>query len=297
MSILENCTLCPRRCGVNRKSGEIGFCGADGNIKIARCDLHFWEEPCISGKSGSGTVFFSHCGMRCVYCQNYKISHGGVGKTVSTDELAERFLLLQDKGANNINLVTPTHYAPQIIDAVSAARKNGLRLPVIYNSSGYESVETVRMLAGTVDVYLPDLKYFDDGYAVRYSSARDYFDTASRAIEEMFSQVGKCVFDKNGIIKKGVIVRHLMLPGLLSDSKRIIGYLFSTFGDDIFISIMNQYTPVSTIPASFCELRKKISETDYGSLIDYAIELGVENAYIQEGDTAKESFIPDFSGE
>ncbi|MCR4718840.1 MAG: radical SAM protein [Firmicutes bacterium] len=297
MRILSSCTLCPRRCGTDRESGKIGFCGADNTIKIARCDLHFWEEPCISGKNGSGTVFFSHCSMRCVYCQNHKISHLGMGKTVSVSELADCFLTLSEKGANNINLVTPTHYVPQIIEAANIAKSNGLTLPIIYNSSGYENTETIKMLDGTVDVYLPDMKYFDDRYALRYSGAKNYFEIASRAISEMFSQVGKCVFDERGIIKKGVIVRHLLLPHLLFDSKKIIDYLFKTYGDDIFISIMNQYTPVATLPKAFPELGEKISEKYYNSLVDYAVKLGIKNAYIQEGETAKESFIPEFFGE
>lgn len=297
MGILKSCTLCPRRCGTDRESGKVGFCGADDKIKIARCDLHFWEEPCISGKNGSGTVFFSHCPMRCVYCQNHKISHLGVGKTVSVYGLADCFLTLFKKGANNINLVTPTHYVPQIIDAVAIARKKGLTLPIIYNSSGYENAETIKMLDGTIDVYLPDLKYFDDRYAIRYSGAKNYFKIASSAIDEMFSQVGKCVFDENGIIKRGVIVRHLMLPHLLFDSKKIIDYLFKTYGDDIFISIMNQYTPLKTLPKDFPELNETISKRYYNSLIDYALSLGIKNAYIQDGETAKESFIPEFSGE
>ena len=297
MDILEKCTLCPKNCGVNRKNGEIGFCGAGNKVKIARCDLHFWEEPCISGENGSGTVFFSHCNLRCVYCQNYKISHMGVGKTVSTEELAKAFLNLQEKGANNINLVTPTHYVPQIIDAVTLARKNGLTLPILYNSSGYENVETIKMLHGIVDIYLPDLKYFDDKYAERYSGIKNYFDIASRAISEMFESVGKCVFDGNGIIKKGVIVRHMMLPHLMFDSKKVIDYLFKTYGDDIFISIMNQYTPIHENLKNFPELNQKISKEYYDTLIDYAVDIGIKNTYIQDGDTAKESFIPEFSGE
>ena len=297
MGILKSCTLCPRRCGTDRESGKIGFCGAGSQIKIARCDLHFWEEPCISGKNGSGTVFFSHCPLKCVYCQNYKISHLGIGKLVSVSELADSFLALAEKGANNINLVTPTHYVPQIIEAVDIAKSKGLTLPIIYNSSGYENTETIKMLAGTVDIYLPDMKYFDDRYAVRYSGAKNYFEIASRAISEMFSQVGKCVFDENGIIKRGVIVRHLMLPHLLFDSKKILDYLFKTYGDDIFISIMNQYTPIKTLPKDYPELNEKVSEKYYNSLIDYALKLGIKNAYIQEGETAKESFIPEFFGE
>ena len=284
-------------CGVNRKNGELGFCGADDKVKIARCDLHFWEEPCISGKNGSGTVFFSHCNLRCVYCQNYKISHNAMGKTVSADELANSFLMLQKKGANNINLVTPTHFVPQIIEALKIAKRNGLILPILYNSSGYERLETLKMLNGIIDVYLPDMKYYDDIYAVRYSGASNYFGIASNAIGEMFKQVGKCIFDENGIIKKGVIVRHLMLPNLIFDSKKIIDYLYGTYKDDIFISIMNQYTPIKSQLSCYPELNKKISEKYYHALIDYAVDLGVKNAYIQESGTAKESFIPEFSGE
>ena len=297
MGFSENCTLCPKMCGVNRKNGEIGFCGADANIKIARCNLHFWEEPCISSKNGSGTVFFSHCNMRCVYCQNYKISHLGVGRTVSATELADCFLTLQKKGANNINLVTPTHYVPQIIEALKISKENGLTLPILYNSSGYERVETIKMLDGIINIYLPDMKYFDNRYAVKYSSAPNYFEICSRAVSEMFSQVGKCVFDENGIIKKGVIVRHMMLPHLLFDSKKIIDYLHKTYGDDIYISIMNQYTPIKSQLFNYPEIDKKISEKYYNSLINYALDLGVKNAYIQEGGTSKESFIPEFSGE
>ena len=297
MDILENCTLCPKMCGVNRKNGERGFCGASDKIKIARCDLHFWEEPCISGISGSGTVFFSHCNLRCVYCQNHKISHQAIGKNISAAELANSFLTLQKRGANNVNLVTPTHYVPQIIKAIKIAKEGGLILPILYNSSGYERVETLKMLNGLVDIYLPDIKYFDDRYAVRYSGAKNYFEIASRAIAEMFSQVGKCVFDENGIIKKGVIVRHLMLPNLIFDSKKIIDYLYRTYKDDIFISIMNQYTPIKSQLTDYPELNKKISGKYYHTLINYAVDLGVKNAYIQEGGTAKESFIPEFSGE
>ena len=297
MNAYAECKLCPRKCGVNRAQGFSGFCGADDKVKIARSALHFWEEPCISGERGSGTVFFSHCTMKCVFCQNYKISHSGMGRAVSVKELADCFLKLKDEGAHNINLVTPTHYVPHIIEAVASARNKGLDIPIIYNSGGYENTETIKMLDGTIDVYLPDLKYYDDKYAIRYSGARDYFKTASRALSEMYRQVGNCVFDDNGMIKKGVIVRHLMLPNLLFDSKKIIDHLYTTYGDGIFISIMNQYTPISEILTDFPEIDKKISERYYDSLIDYAAGLGVKNAYIQEGDTAKESFIPEFYGE
>lgn len=297
MDLLKNCTLCPRKCGVDRTSGELGFCKSTDKIKIARSALHFWEEPCISGENGSGTVFFSHCTMKCVYCQNYKISTQNCGKFVTADELADCFLNLERQGANNINLVTPTHFVLQIISAIEIARKKGLHLPIVYNTSGYENVETIKMLNGYVDVYLPDLKYFDDKYAVKYSNAKNYFKIASSAIKEMFNQVGKCQFDENGMIKKGVIVRHLMLPGLLFDTKKVLDYLFSEYGNDIYISIMSQYTPLSTLPEEFCELNKTLNPDHYNAMLDYAAKIGIENAYIQEGSSASESFIPDFYSE
>ena len=223
--MLTCCTLCPRNCGVDRTNNVAGFCGALDEVKIARAALHFWEEPCISGKKGSGTVFFSCCNMKCVYCQNYEISTLNKGMTISVSELADKFLMLQGEGAHNINLVTPTHFVPQIICALDEAKSRGLALPVVYNSSGYESVETIRLLKGYVDIYMPDLKYFSDKYAIKYSSAPNYFNIAKEAIEEMFNQVGTPVFDESGIMKKGMIVRHLMLPGLLFDSKKIMDYL------------------------------------------------------------------------
>lgn len=297
MDILTNCTLCPRNCGVNRRNGETGYCGADDKIKIARYSLHFWEEPCVSGKSGSGTVFFSHCNMGCVYCQNYKISTRGFGKIVSENELAEIFINLQKQGANNINLVTPTHYVPQIKKALLTAKENGLTIPILYNCGGYESVETLKTLDGIIDIYMPDLKYFDDKYALKYSNAKKYFSHAKSAIAEMFRQVGKCQFDENGIIKKGLIVRHLVLPTLLFDSKKVLDYLYSTYKNDIIISIMSQYTPLKTLPKEYPELSKKLDKKYYDTLVGYAVNLGIENAFIQDGDSAKESFIPEFFGE
>ncbi len=293
--LLKNCTLCPRKCGIDRTSGKSGFCGADDRIKIARAALHFWEEPCISGKNGSGTVFFSHCTMKCVYCQNYKISTGGSGRYVTAEELADIFLDLQAEGANNINLVTPTHYAAGVVSALDIAKKRGLTLPVLYNTSGYENAEMIKMLEGYVDIYLPDLKYFDDKYAVKYSSAKDYFKVASGAIEEMYRQTGECRFDENGIIEKGVIVRHLMLPGLLFDTKKVLDYLHSTFKNNIYISIMSQYTPLDTVPDEFPELKRRLNPEHYEAMLDYAEKIGIENAFIQEGSSASESFIPDFS--
>lgn len=291
---LKSCELCPRKCGVDRTKGELGFCRSSEKIRIAKSSLHFWEEPCISGEKGSGTVFFSYCTLKCVYCQNFGISTQNYGRDITIDELSECFLDLQNQGANNINLVTPTHFVAQIISAIEIARKKGLVLPIVYNTSGYENVETIKMLDGYVDIFLPDLKYFDDKYAVKYSNAKDYFKTATAAIKQMYNQVGKCEFDKNGIIRKGVVVRHLMLPGLLFDTKKVLDYLYSEYGNNIYISIMSQYTPLSTLPCNFPELNRRINPKHYDAIIDYAVNLGIENAYIQEGTSASESFIPDF---
>jgi len=286
------CELCPRMCGVDRDE-SVGFCQSKNRVKIARAALHAWEEPCISGKNGSGTVFFSGCTLKCVFCQNYVLSHENSGKEISVERLAEIFLELQKRGAHNINLVTPTHYVVQIIDALTIAKKNGLVIPVVYNSSGYERVETIELLKGYIDVYLPDFKYFSNELAKKYSGASGYFDAATLALKRMFEQVGKPVFAEDGMMKKGVVVRHLVLPGYVEDSKRVIRYLYETYGDDIFLSIMNQYTPLSHVE-KFPEINRKVTEAEYDEVIDFAVELGVENAFIQEGDTAKESFIPNF---
>ncbi len=297
MNILENCTLCPRNCKIDRTKGEIGYCGATDKIKVARSSLHFWEEPCISGTEGSGTVFFSHCNMGCVFCQNHEISKNGLGKEISIEELSDIFLVLAAQGANNINLVTPTHYVPQIIKAIELSKAKGLHLPILYNSSGYECLETLKLLEGYIDIYLPDMKYFNDKYAIKYSNAKNYFDISKKAINEMFRQVGECQFDENGLLKKGVIVRHLMLPGLLFDTKKILDYLYTTYENKIYISIMSQYTPLATLPNKFEELKKKLNPKHYDAILDYATSLGIENAYIQEGESASESFIPEFFGE
>ena len=293
---MSECTLCPRNCKVNREKGELGFCGAGSSVKIARASLHYWEEPCISGKDGSGTVFFSCCNMKCVYCQNYGISTENRGKIVTDEELAEVFLSLQEKGANNINLVTPTHFAFQIMKALDIAKSKGLNLPVVYNCGGYESVETIKMLSGYVDIYMPDMKYFSDKYAVKYSAAPGYFDIAKAAIDEMYRQVGEPAFDKDGIMQKGVIVRHMMLPGLLFDTKKIIDYLYNTYEDDIYISLMSQYTPMPNVK-NMPELDRKIIEKQYEAMVEYAAGIGVKNAFVQEGSSANESFIPEFCGE
>lgn len=296
MDTENRCTMCPRECGVTRKEENLGFCKVTFLPRVARATLHFWEEPCISGNEGSGTVFFSGCNLRCVYCQNKKIAEGVYGKEITIDRLAAIFLELQEKGANNINLVTPSHYVLQIISALDIAKANGLKIPVVYNSSAYEKVETLRLLKGYVDVYLPDFKYMDTKLSAKYSNAPDYAKVAKMAIAEMISQTGECLFDDRGMIKKGVIVRHLILPGFLEDSKKIIDYLYSSYKDSIYLSILNQFTPMPYLD-DYPEINRKLTEEEYDEVVDYALEIGVENGFIQEGDTAKESFIPDFEGE
>ncbi len=288
-----NCKLCPRMCSVDRANGQIGYCGMSEEIYAARASLHMWEEPCISGETGSGTVFFSGCTLQCVFCQNRPIANGSVGKQISVERLAEIFLELEEKGANNINLVTPTHYAKQIKRALEISKNAGLMIPIVYNTSGYETVEAIQKLEGYVDIYLPDFKYKSKELSFRYSKAADYFEQASAALAEMVRQTKGAIYDTKGIMKRGVIVRHLMLPGCIEDSKAVIQYLYTTYQDDIVISIMNQYTPLPFV-ASISELNRKVTKKEYKELVDYAILLGVENGFIQEEDTAKESFIPIF---
>ena len=293
----SGCKLCPRECNVDRKSGKPGYCGVVGErIQGARAALHMWEEPCISGEEGSGTVFFSGCPLRCVYCQNYDIAHGKRGTEITVERLAEIFLELKDKGANNINLVTPTHYSKEIREAVLIAKKKGLRLPIVYNCSGYEKVETLKMLEGIVDIYLTDFKYMDKQIARRYSNASDYPEVVKAALAEMVHQCGQAEFDEKGMMTKGVIVRHLLLPGQLKNGKDIIKYVYETYGDKVFLSLMNQYTPLSHVK-DYPEINRRVTEEEYDDLVDYAIEIGVENGFIQEGETAEESFIPDFDNE
>lgn len=294
LDTLKNCKLCPRNCNANRLQGHTGFCSAGTNVKIAKVSLHKWEEPCISGNRGSGTIFFCHCNLKCVFCQNYSISAGNVGKEISIERLSDIFLEQQNRGAHNINLVTPTHYIPQIIQALDIAKSKGLALPILFNTNSYQTTEALKILKGYVDVYLPDLKYFSDKYAVRYSNAPDYFAFASKAIMEMYSQVGNPVFNRDGLIVKGVIIRHLMLPGLLFDSKKIIDYIYNTYGNSVYISIMNQYTPMYHA-YKFPEINKPLNPGHYDSLINYCISLGIKNAFIQENGTCSRNFVPDFN--
>ncbi len=316
LSCYRTCTLCPRRCHVDRTAGQTGRCRVPADLYLARAALHFWEEPCISGDCGSGTVFFSGCNLSCVFCQNHSIAKADIGRKVSIDHLSEIFLNLQTKGAANINLVTPTHYVPSIAEALRLAKANGLQLPIVYNTGGYETVETLRLLDGLVDIYLPDFKYMNPALSKKYSSAPDYPEVAKAALAEMFRQVGRPEFfeastakipsapgNENGeddeplpLMKKGIIVRHLALPDCEDDSRAVLKFLYETYGDDIFISIMNQYTPLPHV-AAYPELNRKITEEEYDRLTDYAVDLGIENGFIQEGETAEESFIPEFDYE
>ena len=299
---MRDCTLCPRRCHADRVAGDRGFCGQSAQIRAARAALHFWEEPCISGERGSGTVFFSGCSLQCVFCQNHEIAMGKAGQGISGRRLAEIFLELQEKGAANINLVTAGHFLPQICMALERAGEEGLSVPIVYNSSGYEEAASLRMLEGLADIYLPDLKYHSPRLSGLYSGAPDYFEKASAAIGEMVRQTGPPVLDpETGLMKKGVIVRHLLLPGQAGDSKRILRYLHDTYGDDIYVSIMNQYTPMKQIAESAewgdTALSRPVTDQEYERVLDFADKIGIRQGYRQEGETAAESFIPAFDGE
>ena len=288
-------SLCPRMCMADREI-TTGYCGVKNTLRVARAALHFWEEPCISGEEGSGAVFFTGCNLRCVFCQNFQIARAEQGKEITVERLSEIFLELQEQKANNINLVTATHYVPQVVEALKIAKEKGLHIPVVYNCGGYETVETLKLLEGLVDIYLPDFKYVDHDRAKRYSRAEDYPEAAKKALAEMVRQQPEAEFDERGIMKKGVIVRHLMLPGGIKDSKAVVKYLYETYGNQIFISLMNQYTPLPHV-ADYPEIDRKLKKFEYDRLVDYAISLGVENGFIQEGETAEESFIPAFTNE
>lgn len=293
---MGECTLCPRNCHSDRINKKTGYCGMDNTVRVARAALHMWEEPCISGEKGSGAVFFTGCGLKCCFCQNREIAIGKSGLEISVDRLGEIFLELEEKGAANINLVTGAHFVPQIISALELARKKGMSLPIIYNSSGYEKVETLKMLEGYVDVYLPDFKYMESDLAEKFSHAADYPQTAKKAIREMIRQTGPVIINEDGYILRGTIVRHLTLPGHTKNSVSVLEYLYHEYGDNIFISIMNQYTPVFK-QEKYTELNRKVTKREYEKVLDAAVKLGIVNGFMQEGETAKESFIPSFDYE
>ena len=294
MNSYLNCKLCPRACGADRTVSH-GFCRESSALRAARASLHMWEEPPLSGTTGSGTVFFSGCNLGCVFCQNHEIAHENKGKEISPERLAEIFLELQEKGAANINLVTAVHFVPHVIAALDRAKANGLSIPVVYNSSGYESVDTLRRLDGYIDVYLPDYKYRDSDLAHLFSGAYNYPKAAEKAIAEMVRQIGDCVFDENGMMKRGVIVRHLVLPKHTDDSMEVLRYLHETYGDRIYISIMNQYTPMRKYE-KYPELSRKLTTYEYEKVVKFAQKIGIKNGFLQSGEAAKESFIPSFDG-
>lgn len=296
MNKYENCLLCPRKCGINRRTGQTGVCGVSSEIKVARAALHYWEEPCISGKRGSGAVFFSGCSLHCVFCQNREISDGKEGKVISKERLSDIFIELADKGANNINLVTPGQYIPDIVWAVNDAKSRGMKLPIIYNTSGYENVTELKLLDGIVDVYLPDFKYMDSTLSAMYSRAKDYPSVAKQALSEMVRQQPEVVIDDaTGLIQKGVIVRQLLLPGHVNDAKAVLKYLYDTYRDHVYISMMSQFTPIAL--EDYPEINRTVTKREYERLVNYALEIGITNAFIQEGDVAKDSFIPAFDCE
>lgn len=288
---IQNCDVCPRKCGIDRYR-TAGYCGQGAKLKIARAAPHYWEEPCISGERGSGTVFFSGCSLRCVYCQNKEIAHGGFGKEISCERLCEIFFELAEKGVHNINLVTPTHFTPQIREAIMMAKARGFSLPFVYNCGGYESVDSLKTLDGLIDIYLTDFKYMSPARAKKYSYASDYPDVAKAATAEMVRQTGETVLSSDGLMKRGTIVRLLILPEGLLDAKSVLRYLHKTYGGKIYISIMNQYTPMPDVP--YPELSRRITEREYDEIIDFAVNEGIEKAFIQEGGTAEDSFIPPF---
>lgn len=290
---LAKCEVCPFKCKVNRIEKNIGRCGCDDKVKIAMYSLHNFEEPCISGKNGSGTVFFSNCNLQCIYCQNYKISQEHKGYEISIEELANIFIKQQEAGANNINLVTPTMYAYQIIEAIKIAKNNGLKIPIIYNTNGYENVETIKALKGYIDVYLPDLKYYNNEIAIKYSKAPNYFKIATDAILEMINQVGSPKFDENGIIKKGVIIRHLVLPGHILNSKHILKWLKENVEGKAMVSVMAQYFPTYKAKEDKY-LNRKLTKKEYEEIEEYLYLLNIENGYMQDLGKHEEEYVPDF---
>ncbi len=292
MTAYENCCLCPRKCGVNRYINH-GFCGTGAEITAAKASLHMWEEPCISYRNGAGTVFFSGCNLHCCYCQNNKISNRLFGKKLSTRQLSDVFLSLQDKGADNIELVTPTHFVPDIINALDLV-KHRLEIPVIYNSGGYELTETIERLDGYIDVYMPDIKYFSPEASSRYSNAPDYFEYASSAVLSMTAQTGKPVYNEYGGLVKGTLIRHMVLPSLRHDSMKIMDWIAENIpADSVIVSIMNQYTPFDFPDEKFSEIKRRVTKMEYNSVVRHAVSLGI-NGFTQQASSASEKYVPDF---
>ena len=288
---LTKCEICPHRCGVNRTEHEIGRCKSTDKIKIGLYSIHHFEEPCISGKHGSGTVFFSNCNLNCVYCQNYEISQQGKGKEISIEELADIFIKQQNQQAENINLVTPTSYALQIIEAIKMAKKQGLHIPIIYNTNGYENIETLKLLEGYIDVYLPDLKYYDNEIGKKYSKIDNYFEIATKAIQEMYRQVGSPKFNNQGMIEKGVMIRHLVLPNNIDNSKKILKWLKENMDEEVYIDIMAQYFPTYKAK-EMKDLNRKLTKEEYQEIENYVYDLDIQNGYMQELGEHEEEYVP-----
>ena len=292
---LQNCMICPRRCGKNRLAGETGFCGAGDKARIALVSLHPWEEPCLTGEKGAGTVFFSYCSLRCIFCQNSVISREGNGTEVSIGRLAEIFLEQQARGAATLDLVTPTHYAPLIIEALKLAKADGLIMPVVWNSSGYETVEMIEYIAPYIDVFLPDLKYYSPELAERYSAAADYFPVATQAILKMAELKGEPLIDKMGLMRRGVLIRHLVLPNARKDSMALLDWVADNLKGKVKLSLMNQYTPLFRV-TEFKELNRRLTTFEYDSVVNYALDLGLDDCYVQERRAASAEYVPDFDG-
>lgn len=290
---LEKCEICPHKCKINRNQNEVGRCKSKDTVKIALYSIHNFEEPCISGERGSGTVFFSNCNMNCIYCQNYEISQQGKGKEITVEELSDIFIKQQEKSVENINLVTPTSYAMQIIEAIKIARRKGLNIPIIYNTNGYESVETIKRLNGYVDIYLPDLKYYYNELGEKYSRVKNYFEISTQAIKEMYKQVGKPQLDEKGIMKKGVMIRHLVLPTNIDNSKKVLNWIKENFNKDIFISVMAQYFP-TYIAKNVENLNRKLTLQEYEEIENYLYSLDLDNGYIQELGEHEEEYVPNW---
>ena len=288
--MLEKCTICPHKCGINRNK-NIGRCKSGKEVKIALYSIHKFEEPCISGENGSGTIFFSNCNMNCIYCQNYEISQLGKGKEISIEKLAEIMLKQQEKGVENINLVTPTSYALHIIEAIKIAKQKGLKIPIVYNTNGYENVETLKLLEGLVDIYLPDLKYFDNELGKKYSKVDNYFEIATEAIKEMYRQVGQSVLDEKGVMKKGLMIRHLILPNNIENSKQILKWIKENFDNNVYVSIMAQYFPTYKAKKT-SDLNRKLTQKEYEEVEQYLYDLELENGYIQELGEHEEEYVP-----
>ena len=288
--MLEKCKICPHNCGINRLDGQLGRCKSKDTVKIALYSIHDFEEPCISGKKGSGTVFFSNCNMNCVFCQNYEISQQGKGKEITIQELAEIFIKQQEKDVENINLVTPTSYVPQIIEAIKIAREKGLKIPIVYNTNGYEKVETLKMLEGYIDIYLPDLKYSDNLLAKRLSKVDNYFEIVTNAIKEMHRQVGVAKFDENGIMKKGMIIRHLVIPNHILNSRRVLKWINDNM-NDVYVSVMAQYFPTYKAK-EIDDINRKLTKEEYEEIEKYLYRLNLENGYIQELGEHEEEYVP-----